>query len=265
MAWIGLLTIAGCGSGTAEQSTRSVGESSSAGASGPRGASTQGEASKPPARILADAAAALRAAHGYQMQGTILQSGQTLRLKLRTTSPTSLDLAFAAGEATAEVIELPAASFIQGNRRFWSSQGGAAAARLADRWIAVPASHAHAFTGSLGALAPATLSRCLLEDHGTLSLAGKTTIGGHPALLVRDAGNAPGSTPSLLAVAGSGVPYPLRYTATGGQRAGGRIDVCNDGRATDAHGSLSFGEFGRIAPIQPPSSAQPSRPGGPTA
>ncbi|MGA2925749.1 MAG: hypothetical protein ABSG43_07100, partial [Solirubrobacteraceae bacterium] len=59
-----------------------------------------------------------------------------------------------------------------------------------------------------------------------------------------------------LAVAATGVPYPLRYTTTGNQHPGGRIDVCNDGKASDARGTISFSQFGHVPPIHPPRSAR---------
>jgi hypothetical protein len=258
-----LVAIAGCGSGgsthsstTSATTTASAPPASTASSSSTTPAT--GLASVAPTRILAAATAALRSAKGYTMRGTITQSRQRLRLQLTTSGPTTIDLVFAIGKADAELIGLPNSSYIRGNVTFWSSQGGAGAkaARLADRWIQVPSAAASSVTKSLGSLAPATLARCLGEDHGKLSIAGRTTIGGQAAIVLRDAGNAPGSSPGLLAVAASGTPYPLRYTATGGQQAGGRVDVCNDGKANDARGSLTFSHFGHVAPIGPPANAQ---------
>ncbi|MDX6539889.1 MAG: hypothetical protein QOI71_1499, partial [Gaiellales bacterium] len=52
-------------------------------------------------------------------------------------------------------------------------------------------------------------------------------------MVVADAGDAPGSTPTKLYVATMGPPYPLRLTETGRGRPGGRIDVCNTGKASN--------------------------------
>jgi hypothetical protein len=210
---------------------------------------------QPAARVLAESVAALRAAHGYEMAGMIRQNGRTLRLRLATTAPASLRLSFSVGAADAELIGLPSGSYIRGNQAFWRSQAGSRAARLSGRWIQVPYSNARALTSSLGSLAPATLPRCLLEDHGRLSLAGHTTVQGRSALIVRDAGNAPGSAAGEIAVAAQGPPYPLRFVATGDQRAGGRIDVCNDGRASDARGTITFSGFGHVPAIRAPADA----------
>lgn len=186
------------------------------------------------------------------MTGTIVQNGQRLALRLTTVAPRSLDLTLSITNATAEIISLPNAAYIRANARFWTLQAGAAAARLADRWIQVPPASAQSATSGLGVLAPQTLGRCLAENRGTLTAVGRAEIGGQPAVLVKDAGDKPGSAPGVLAVAATGTPYPLRYTTTGGQRAGGRIDVCNNGKATNAHGSVTFSQFGHVAAIQAP-------------
>jgi hypothetical protein len=142
-----------------------------------------------------------------------------------------------------------------------AQRAGERAAGLADRWIEIAPSSDRSLTASLGSLAPNVLARCLAEDHGTLTAAGKLTVEHRHALVIKDAGNAPGSSPSVLTVAATGPPYPLTYTATGGSRPGGHIDVCNQGKADSAHGTLSFNHFGQVplitAPPSPLKLAQP--------
>ncbi len=186
------------------------------------------------------------------MQGTIVDKHHRLALKLVTAAPSSLELTFSFGDATAEMIILRNTGYIRANARFWTSQGAPNVTRLAGRWIEVPAANAHSLTAGFGTFAPGTLARCLTEDHGTLTTAGRAQVDGRPVILVKDAGDKPGSSPSVLAVAATGAPYPLRFTATGGQRAGGRIDVCNTGKASDVHGMVRFSHFGRVAPIHAP-------------
>jgi hypothetical protein len=255
-----MMVLAGCGSGGSQHrsaTATSTTPSTSTPATSSTAPAPTNEASKPAEQILTDAAAALRAAHGYAMRGTIMQGRQRLRLKLSTTSAAAIHLAVAFSGATVEEIGLPTGSYIRGNTTFWRSQAGAHAARFSNRWIQVPSRGAQSITSSLGTFAPTTLSRCLLEDHGTLSIAGKATIDGHLAILLQDAGDSPGSSPGTLAVAATGAPYPLRYTVTGGQRAGGHIDECNDGKATDARGTLTFSQYGEVPPIQAPAGAEP--------
>lgn len=210
------------------------------------------EASKSPAQILTDAAAALRNAHGFVIEGVMTQNGRTARLKVVTPGSGSLEMTISSGNASAEMIVLASGSYVRGNTEFWARRAGTRASLLANRWIEVPAANAQAFTSALGHFAPATMARCLVEGHGTLSLAGRTTVAGRPAIVIRDAGNAPGSAPGKLAVATSGPPYPLQATTAGPQRAGGRIDACNDGRASDTHGRLTLSHFGAVPKIQPP-------------
>lgn len=249
-----LVALAGCGSGGTKHSATSHTEASppSTASSASR---TNGEGSKSPTQIVADAAAALRSAHGYVMRGTITQNAQQVRLNLVAPDSASMELLLSVGGATTNVIVSRVGSFVRGNATFWTAHLGRQGAALANRWIQVPPANAQGLAASLGHFAPATLSRCLAEDHGTLVIAGRTTVDGQGAIVVRDAGNLPGSSPGTLAVATSGPPYPLRATSTGPSRAGGRVDVCNNGKAADIRGVLTFSHFGSVAPIRAPSNA----------
>jgi hypothetical protein len=213
------------------------------------------ESSKPPVRILADAAAALRNAHGYRMQGTIRQNGHVLRLSVAVPGPRSLEVTFSVAGANLDVIASPNASYVRGNATFWRSHLGARAAAVADRWVQIAPASAQALTSTLGHFGPATISRCLTEDHGTLSIVGTTTLGGRSAVIVKDKGDALGASRGELAVATTGPPYPLQATSNGGQRAGGAVDVCNDGKATDTRGTLTFSQFGAVPPLRAPKDA----------
>ncbi len=211
--------------------------------------------SKSPTQLVADAAAALRHAGAYTMQGELTENDQRAVVKVATTSAHSFRVQYSIGGKSFQMISLPTGAYLRANRQFWSAEHGANAALLADRWIQIPLADTAHITSSLGLFAPATLARCLGEDHGTLSLAGKATVDGQAATLIKDAGNAPGSTPGELAVAADGPPYPLRLTATGNQRAGGRIDVCNNGHPTDARGAITLTDFGHVPAITAPQHA----------
>lgn len=159
----------------------------------------------------------------------------------------------ALGAAREDVIAADGMGYVRANAAYW--RVARAPAALAGHWIRVPPTRAQAFSASLGALAPATLARCLAEDHGTLSLAGRTRVGGRAAVVLRDSGNVPGGAPGLLAVAAGGTPYPLRATITGDQRPGGRIDVCNDGRGDQTRGTIVFGAFNDAPRVRAPAHA----------
>jgi hypothetical protein len=251
-----VVTLAACGSSGNGQPARTSGSgASSTPAAQSSGSSTQGEASKSAKQILADAAGALKTARGYVLQGTLTDQGRPVRLKVVAASAKSLELALSGGGANAELIALPNADYVRANAAFWRPRVGQHATTLANHWIEIPPAGAQGMTASLGRFAPGTLARCLAEDHGSLSVAGKTMVDGRPAVVLKDAGNAPGSAPGTLAVATSGPPYPLRATATGGQRAGGRVDVCNDGKAGNTHGTLTISHFGAVPPIKAPQHA----------
>ena len=256
LACVCLGAVAGCGSGGnghPANTSGSGGASSSAAQSS--SASSQGEASKSAKQILADAAGALKNAHGYVLQGTLTDQGRQIQLKIVAASAKSLELELSGGGANAELIALPNADYVRANAAFWQPRVGQRAAAIANRWIQIPPAGAAGMTASLGRFAPATLARCLAEDHGSISVAGKTTVDGRPAVVLKDAGNAPGAAPGTLAVAASGPPYPLRASATAGQRAGGRVDVCNDGKASDTHGTLTLSHFGSAPSIKAPQHA----------
>jgi hypothetical protein len=227
-------------------------------------------AGKSPRAIILAAADALRAAHGYAMRADLVQDHQRTIIDMAEAGSRRYEASLTTGRSAFALIALPGSAFLRGNRAFWLGQAApspttrARASRLAGHWLRVPASGSHAVTKSLGTLTPPRLARCLTEDHGSLSIAGHEMVGHTRAVVVRDAGNAPGATPSTMAVAASGSPYLLRYVATGATRRGGRIDVCNDGKGDGATGTITLTRFGRAPAIQAPAGAE-SGTGGTTA
>lgn len=217
-----------------------------------RAARPNGEASKSPTQILADAASALRSASGFELQGVEHQGGRTLRVRALARRPQSLDVTASVGTGAYEMLRVPAGLYVRGNASFWTQHLGPRGAALADRWIQTSSSN---MSTDLSHFATATIARCLTEDHGTLSTGGTTSINGQPAIVLRDAGDLPGTQPGTLAVATTGPPYPLRLNATGRQRPGGHINVCNNGQASSQDGTLAFSRFNQISPLQPPTDA----------
>jgi hypothetical protein len=245
----------GSTSSTSSATTTATGTTSTA----PPAASARSKlAGRSPRAIVAAAAGALRDSGGYVMRADLRESGEPSLLALTADGPRRFQATLTDGGVVTGLIGLPSASYLRGNIAFWRGHDGttpqadARAKRLAGHWLKLTPRGASSVIKTLGSLSPAVLARCLVEDHGTLSLAGHTTIGHIPAIVIRDAGNAPGATPSTIAVAASGPPYPLRYTATGPTRAGGRIDVCNDGKGDDSEGTISFDQFGQVPNISAP-------------
>jgi hypothetical protein len=201
---------------------------------------------------LADAASALRAASGFELQGAQTLGGKTTQIRM-VASPHSLEFGASVGNMAYEVLEVPTGVYVRGNAGFWRKHLGARGAVLADRWIHRPSP---VLPRALAQVSPGTLARCLTEDTGRLSIVGTTSVNGQPAIVIRDAGNLPGSDAGTLAVATTGPPYPLREVVAGRHRAGGRIDVCNDGHATGYEtGFLSLDGFNHIPPLEAPNDA----------
>jgi len=216
-----------------------------------------------PRTILAEAAHALRHVGGYSMRADLRQNGRRTVVDLSAVSTHRYEASTTSGRSSFELIVLSGNVYLRGNLHFWRNQSGGSAAarararRLASRWLTLPARDRGSVTRTLGTLSPGTLARCLTEDHGRLTVEPRRrTIDHRTAIVVRDAGNAPGATPSTIAVSASGAPYPLRYVATGRTRRGGRVDVCNDGKGGGATGTITLGRFGATPSIQPPAGAQ---------
>ncbi len=220
----------------------------------PRAASN-GEASKPPHQILADSAAAMRATGNYVMHLSVSHGGQHVDIKFTLTALNMLEITYAVGQLAADMIALPTASYIRANAAYWTRIDAPVAARLANRWITAPASAAQQLVASAGGLSPPNLSRCMLENVGTLTRQGTTTVNGRPAVTLRQAGNVPGSTPGLLEIATTGPPYLLQATATGGTRPGGAVDVCNDAKGSDVTGVITLTAFGHVPAVHAPAGA----------
>ena len=238
--------------GSSSSSTPAVGTASTPAPGAPSSSTTSlrpnGEASKSPIRILSDAAAALRHASAYELQGTISTGRQTDRLQLLV-SGSGLDMTAGVSGAIYEVRHAAGSFYVRANAAFWEAHFGPRGAALAGRWLRTRPRNGLA---ELGHFAPATVARCLVEDHGTLSVAGRTTVDGRAAIVLRDAGNLPGTQPGMLAVATAGPPYPLRLVGTGRQRPGGRTDVCNDGHSSTQDGTLLFSHFDAVPAIPVP-------------
>src|ERR1700683_2848319 len=184
-----------------------------------------GVASKSPTPIVAAAQTALRSADGFVAAGTLSQHGRVARLRIVSGGSSKLEVQVSGRGRSEEIVALAGAHYVRAKLAFWTAQVGPRAASLANRWIELPASESQQLTSSFGLFAPSTMARCIGENLGTLSRGGHTTVAGKSAVVVDQAGNAPGSNPGTLAVATNGPAYPLRITSTGPSRPGGKVDV----------------------------------------
>jgi hypothetical protein len=224
----------------------------SSSSSNTKAAQGNGVASKTPAQIVAAAQTALRSANGFVATGTLTQNGQATRLQIIEGGSSKIEVQLNGSGKRAEILVVAGIGYVRANLAFWSAQAGVPAASLANHWIELPATAGQQLTSSLGHLAPSTLSTCLGEDLGTLSPGGTTTVDGVSAIVVRQAGNVPGSGPGTLAVATHGPAYPLRVTSTGPTRPGGKVDACNTGKGDDSEGSLTLSDFNHPPAITVP-------------
>jgi hypothetical protein len=224
--------------------------SSSSGASS--GGSGNGVAAKSPAQIVAAAQAALRATNGFVAQGVLTQGAQAVQLRIVDRGRSMLQVQINARGKSAEVLVLPPAGYVRANLAFWTAQAVPKAASLANRWIELPAGASQQLTSGFGEFAPGAFAQCLGEDLGTLSAGGTTTVDGQAAVVVKQAGDVPGSSPGTLAVATHGPAYPLRLTSSGPSRPGGKVDACNDGKGGDTEGSLTLSDFDHAPAITAP-------------
>jgi hypothetical protein len=217
-------------------------------------AKDNGVSAKSPEQILAATLAALHSAHAFVMAGKIVEDHKTTGIRIAYESSSKLELGLNESGRTEDIILLADAGYVKANEAFWIAQRAKKPASLANHWIEIPAGSGKSLTSSLGFFSPSTLSRCLGEDVGTLSREGTTKVAGKPAVVIRDAGNVPGGTPGLLEIATNGPAYPLRITSTGLTRAGGKVDVCNSGKAENDEGSsITLSDFNRVPVIKAPS------------
>jgi hypothetical protein len=215
---------------------------------------TSDEASKPPAQILDDTAGALKRVHSVRLQGTQTIDDQKTAIRADLEPPAKVSLAYDQRGAAASIIAVSGSVYIKANETFWKKQGvGRAGTTLAGKWFKAPTSEAE-FKDLTKGLDVATLSRCLVQNHGTLAKGGTATVNGQPAVVIVDKGDRPGSTPGKLFVATKGEPVPLRIVATGEQRPGGIKDrQCNDPSSrTHAGDQLSFTKYDQALKIAPP-------------
>jgi len=214
---------------------------------------SNGIASETPTQILNAAQAALKSAHSYVLTAEVKQSGSTTGAKLIDDGARQ-EVGVTMGRSSADIILASGHAYMRANASFWKSQAkSAAAASLAGLWLEVPNSTFKGLLSSLGSLEPSRLADCISDGpHGAITKVGTTTVGGTPAVVLKDAGNVPGDGPGTIAIAAIGPPYPLRIIATGPTRAGGKIDACNDGKADDSTGTITLNDYDHAPAIKIP-------------
>jgi hypothetical protein len=165
---------------------------------------SNGEASKPPARVLADAKAAATSASSVHVSGHLVSNG----------TPVTLDLTMVRGKGATgsasinglefEAVRIGDTVYIHGSDDFYRQYAGVAVAQLLhDRWIKASTNQPQ-----FRSFAPLTDIGALLtevsKNHGKLVNDGTTTYQGQQVVTIRDT-----SDNSKLYVAATGKPYPV--------------------------------------------------------
>lgn len=239
--------IAGCGSSGTPPKPAS-----------PKSAARAGEASKSPDQILADSAAALRTAGSYRMVARMTQltrPRQRVRFTADVFSAHTFSMSMSSNGLGFELIFTANRAYMKADQRFWDKEthNSAAGALLAGRWFLAPPGTANSLASIAGQVSPSRLGRCMLVQHGHLSIAGHTTVDHQPAVVLHDAGQGAGNQRGTLAIATTGVPYPLQITANGKQRPGTTKGPCgSNGSGPSTVGTVTLSGFGHLGKLRLP-------------
>jgi hypothetical protein len=213
---VAAVLLAGCGSG------------------GSKAAKGNGEASKPPEKVLADAKAAVSSASSVHVSGNIVSGG----------NPITLDVSMATGKGATgsmttqglefDLVQVGTTAYIKGSDSFYKHFAGAAAAQLLHgKWLKTSTT-----SGRFRPLAALTNINVLfgkvVTNHGKLANDGAKTYKGQQVVELRDT-----SDNSKLYVASTGKPYPVALV--GGKK--------------NESGTITFGDWNKSVSLSAPKDA----------
>jgi hypothetical protein len=192
------------------------------------------EASKPPARVLADAKAAATSASSAHVSGSIKSNGTPTTLDLTTARNKGAKGSMSTNGLNFDLVRIGDTVYIRGSDEFYKHFAGAAVAQLLHgKWLKAPATR-----GQLKSIAPLTNISALFagvsSQHGKLANDGKTTYKGQDVVAIRDT-----SDGSKLYVAATGKPYPLAIV----------------GSKKNQSGTITFGDWNKSVSLSAPSGA----------
>ena len=222
------------------------------------GSSSSGEASKSPATIVKDAAAALGHARSVQLGGVVPIGRRSTRVAIALETPTQVRIRFDQAPLLGQLVLAGGQAYVKGNAAFFLRFGGGMPANLANaiagRWFTLPPSAGN-LASVLRMFSIPTLSRCLPANHGTLRHAGTATVDGQQAIVIVDTGDRPGSRAGKLYVAATGTPFPLRFAATGTRRPGGTVPPGCTASGGQGNGVLTFSRYNEPLGVTAPAGA----------
>jgi hypothetical protein len=218
------------------------------------------EAAKEPSAIVADAARDLAKVKSFHFAGSMTDEDGTTKLSGDVLANGSGTLTLGHGKEKARLVSLPGKTYIKANAAFWRDAAGKdtsakVVAKLADRWIREPEDDDSA--ALLGDFRPKKLAACLSGGTGTLSKGGSGTAGGQPAIVLKDAGDKPGTAPARYYFTNKAPILLLRIVQTGKDHPGkSKGGSCGDGGDnTTTRGDLAFSKFDKVGKVTAPRGA----------
>jgi hypothetical protein len=199
-----------------------------------KSAKSNGEESKPAARVLADAKAAATSASSAHVSGSIQSEGTPITLDLSTARGKGAKGSMSTSGLKFDLVRIGDTLYIRGSDEFLKHfAGGAVAQLLHDKWLKASATH-----GRLKSLAPLTSLGALFEgvsaNHGKLVNDGKKTYKGDAVVVIRDT-----SDNSKLYVEATGKPYPVAIV----------------GAKKGESGTITFGDWNKSVSLTAPDGA----------
>ena len=196
-----------------------------------KAAKPNGEASKPPGRVLADARAAAASATSAHVSGRVTSSGTPITLDLSMARGKGAKGSMSTSDLKFDLVRLGDTAYIRGSDAFYEHFAGSGIAQLLHgKWLKAPITK-----GRFSSLAPLTNIDLLLgkvsANHGKLVNDGKTAYKGRQVVAIRDT-----SDNSKLYVAATGKPYPVALVG---------------GKASQS-GTITFGDWNKgVSPSAP--------------
>ncbi|MBO2453998.1 hypothetical protein J4573_43400 [Actinomadura barringtoniae] len=195
------------GSGTTQPTTQPTSPQNGA----PAAAADNGLAGKPPKVILAQAAQAVRAAGSMRMKGSKKDGGELLAVDMTLTAKGAkgkLRGPMGGKNVTMEMVFVGGKVYVRG-QQLWMAAGGKAMVRkMGNKWKVL---NAKGMPGSdflsLGAMA-----KGLLKPKGKVVKLKPAMLGGQKVIRLMDGGDH-----SVMYIAATGKPYPLRMAESGGK------------------------------------------------
>ncbi len=199
-----------------------------------KAAKPNGEASKPPDRVLADAEAAATSSSSAHVSGSVKSGRTPITLDLSMTRSRGAKGSMSTNGLKFDLVRIGDTLYIRGSDAFYKHFAGSAVAQLLHgKWLKAPATQ-----GRFQTLAPLTSLGALFAEigshHGKLANDGKTTYRGAQVVAIRDT-----SDDSKLYVAATGKPYPVALV--GGKKS--------------QTGTISFSDWNKPVSLSAPKGA----------